>query len=467
MKRPDSRSLREALAREASAAGQSRMLHGLAHGVALPDLLDLSCLNGDVGGQRLLLVTEDQFLAGLALIAVDGLAEAVVLCPPDLAAEHLPVIAERAGATSILTDRPRSALPGLDALPLIDCAWPPVPAAREPEFERATEWLLLTSGTTGVPKLVRHDLAGLTAAIRPRPEGEAPPVWATFYDIRRYGGLQIFLRGILAGGSLILSGGSAEAVSDHLARLGRHGVTHVSGTPSHWRRVLMSPARGLIDPAYLRLSGEIADQAVLDGLRDAYPRASIGHAYASTEAGVGFEVTDGLEGFPKDFVGRPGEVAMRVVDGSLRIRSRRTASGYVGSDDLALADAEGFVDTGDMVEERVVDGAARYHFVGRRGGIINVGGLKVHPEEIEAVINRHARVRMSLVEGRRNPITGAIVQASVVLDEAADPAPPEEIRKEILAACRAELSPHKVPALLRIVPRLDVTAAGKLARRPA
>ena len=63
----------------------------------------------------------------------------------------------------------------------------------------------------------------------------------------------------------------------------------------------------------------------------------------------------------------------------------------------------------------------RYHFVGRRGGVINVGGLKVHPEEIEAVINRHPAVRMSLVRGRRNPITGAIVVAEVVLQRPARP----------------------------------------------
>lgn len=455
------RSLREALARGAGAPG--RMLHGLDRAIPFADLLDLNCLGGDVAGRRVLLATSDQFMAALALIALDGLAEAVVLCPPDLAPEHLPVIAGRARADRLVTDRPRSAFPGLDALPIVDCAWPPVPAAREPVFERPTEWLLLTSGTTGVPKLVRHDLAGLTAAIRPPAADAPPPVWATFYDIRRYGGLQIFLRGVLGTGSLVLSQ-AGEAISDHLHRLGRHGATHVSGTPSHWRRVLMSPARSAMAPGYVRLSGEIADQAVLDGLREAFPGASVGHAYASTEAGVGFEVTDGLEGFPADYVGRAGaEVEMRVVDGSLRIRSRRAASDYVGADGLALADADGFVDTGDMVEER----AGRYHFVGRRGGIINVGGLKVHPEEVEAVINRHARVRMSLVEGRRNPITGAIVSASVVLEPANDAGPEDEVKKEILAACRAELSPHKVPAMLRIVPSLDVTAAGKLARRHA
>ena len=57
----------------------------------------------------------------------------------------------------------------------------------------------------------------------------------------------------------------------------------------------------------------------------------------------------------------------------------------------------------------------RYHFVGRRDGVINVGGMKVHPEEVEAVINRHPRVRMSLVRTEKNPITGALVVADVVL----------------------------------------------------
>ena len=70
----------------------------------------------------------------------------------------------------------------------------------------------------------------------------------------------------------------------------------------------------------------------------------------------------------------------------MRIRSTRTAHAYVGRKAAELTDGEGFVDTGDMVELR----GDSYHFVGRRGGIINIGGLKVHPEEIEAVINRHA-----------------------------------------------------------------------------
>ena len=88
---------------------------------------------------------------------------------------------------------------------------------------------------------------------------------------------------------------------------------------------------------------------MLDALKARYPRAAIGHAYASTEAGVGFEVTDGLEGFPASFVGRSGDVEMRIADGALQLRSGRASTGYVNPDAAALHGADGFVDTGDIV----------------------------------------------------------------------------------------------------------------------
>ena len=177
----------------------------------------------------------------------------------------------------------------------------------------------------------------------------------------------------------------------------------------------MSPAIGKISPRYVRLSGEIADQAILDSLRAAFPQAGVGHAYASTEAGVAFEVNDGLAGFPAAYLEQVRDgVELKIVDGSLRIRSPRTASRYVGYD-LPLADEDGFVDTGDMVERR----GDRYVFAGRRGGIINIGGLKVHPEEIEAVINRHPQVRMSLVRPKQQPDHRRDRVADVVLNSGA------------------------------------------------
>jgi acyl-coenzyme A synthetase/AMP-(fatty) acid ligase len=444
---------------------KGRSLSDARQVVQLTEFAGETCLEGrlaGLSGRSVLLAVADQLVSALAMLEIDGVARRMLLCPPDLAAEHISTLVEDAEIDAVVTDRPAQwAASGID---LVVSAQTPMRAASRSRTERATEWLMLTSGTSGVPKIVGHTLEGLSGAIvADGPARGASPVWATFYDIRRYGGLQIFLRAIIGGGSMVLSE-PAEPVADYVARLREKSVTHISGTPSHWRKLLMSGSASDFSPRYVRLSGEIADQAVLDGLSRAFPAASIGHAYASTEAGVGFAVNDGLEGFPADMIGvtRDG-VEMKVEDGSLRIRSKRTAHAYVGRQAAALTDAQGFVDTGDMVEQR----GDRYHFVGRRGGIINIGGLKAHPEEIEAVINRHAEVRMSRARSRRSPITGAIVVADVILADGDGADRSDVIRDEILAECRASLASHKVPAVIRFVASLDVTAAGKLARHDA
>jgi acyl-CoA synthetase (AMP-forming)/AMP-acid ligase II len=219
----------------------------------------------------------------------------------------------------------------------------------------------------------------------------------------------------------------------------------------------MSDAANRIKPTYVRLSGEVVDQAILNSLRQVYPTADIAHAYASTEAGVAFDVRDGRAGFPATLVGDPNAKAeMRIQDGSLWIRSSNVAGGYAANSS-ELSDKDGFVDTGDLVVRR----GDRYYFVGRREGVINVGGQKVHPEEVETIINQHPGVQMSRVKARSSPITGAIVVADIVVKagESFD-----AIRHEILGNCRAQLPAHKIPALLRVVSFLDVGVSGKINR---
>lgn len=431
--------------------------------VSLAAVAGGTCFAGrraEFSGRSVLIATHGQLAAALAMIELDGLARRILLAPPDLPFEHLPSIIKDADIDSLVCSEPHE-FEGL-GIPLIApvSAHPaPSPALGAPRL--ATEWLMLTSGTTGRPKIAVHIFAGLTGAITPGASQVNPPVWATFYDIRRYGGLQILLRALLCGGSLVLSQ-AGEPIADHLGRIAAAGVTHISGTPTHWRRALMSSAAASIAPRYVRLSGEIADQAILDALKQAYPAASISHAYASTEAGVGFDVDDGLEGFPAHYLARPGAVEMKIADGSLRIRSNRMALDYAGRADLALADDEGFVDTGDMVEIR----AGRCYFTGRRGGIINVGGLKVHPEEVEGVINRHEAVRLSRVRPRKSPIIGAIVVADVVLKETEAP-DQASVKAGILAMCGETLATHKIPAIINFVASIDTTAGGKVARTNA
>jgi acyl-coenzyme A synthetase/AMP-(fatty) acid ligase len=413
--------------------------------------------------QSVVIYADRQLSAALAAIELDGIARRIVLCPPDLAVSQLASVIGNAEANIILSENPDRLVPHAGGIRLGACGLPMTKCGPRPgPGDGNTEWLLFTSGTTGNPKMVVHTLQSLVGP-SVASHGQSTARWSTFYDIRRYGGLQILLRALAGGAPMALSEAD-EAIGDFLTRLGAFGVTHISGTPSHWRRALMSPMIGKISPAYLRLSGEIADQAILNQLQSVFPAAKIAHAFASTEAGVAFDVTDGLAGFPAEWVERPGQaVEMRVIDGSLRIRSSRLANAYAGDPARPLADADGFVDTGDTVVLR----EGRYHFTGRREGVINVGGLKVHPEEVEAIVNLHPSVRMSRVRGRKSPITGAIVVADIVLQKDAGASCFPQISEEVLTACRELLPAHKVPAFLTQVASLEINAAGKLLRSNA
>jgi acyl-coenzyme A synthetase/AMP-(fatty) acid ligase len=408
---------------------------------------------GNFAGRSVLIAARDQLAAALALVELDGVAGRLIVCPPGLHPNNLPTVIAKGGVDAIVSDAESPAHCTLEIPTRATCRFKIQPGGGEPPGGCHTEWVLLTSGTSGAPKMIVHALESLTSAIGSRQDSGV--VWGTFYDIRRYGGLQVLLRALLGQASFVLSG-PEETIGDYLLRLGQHGVTHISGTPSHWRLVLMSPHARAIAPRYIRLSGEIVDQGILNALKAFYPQAAIGHVFASTEAGVGLEVTDGLEGFPASMVGAWGGREIRVDNDVLRIRSAGCASRVLGGENGWL-DADGFVDTGDLVELR----GGRYYFLGRRNGVINVGGLKVYPEEIEAVINRHPAVLMSRVRARRNSITGSLVVAEIVLD-------PDRTNQSdsVLQRCRESLAAHKVPAVVHWVPALEVTAAGKLGRTP-
>jgi len=409
-------------------------------------------------------MTTDQLSTALALFELDGIARRIVIYPCESRLDYLSFVIDATNADAIVSDRAKEVAGFSNTQHFMPTANMIVPGNYDRKSQLQTEWVTFTSGTMGPPKLVVHSLSSLVGAI---PCGEIPTkkvVWGTLYDIRRFGGLQVFLRAALSGASLVLSSPS-ESITSYLARAGSFGVTHISGTPSLWRQALISGSAHLIAPEYVRLSGEIADQGLLNRLRSVYPQARIVHAFGSSEAGTVFEVKDGIAGFPADLIGHSPNVEMRVENRTLKVRSSRTANRYLGNNAPPLKDADGFVDTGDLVD--LHDG--RYHFVGRRDGRINVGGLKVHPEEVEAIMNRHHDVQVSLVRAKKNSVTGAIVVADVVLNSPSrlDMVDEQALQNDILQFCRESLPSYKVPALIRFVSTLAIAQSGKMIRRDA
>lgn len=314
--------------------------------------------------------------------------------------------------------------------------------------------MMMTSGTTGKPKVASHTLETLLARVRSAVghAGHVDGRWLLTYQTTGFAGVQVMLTAALTHGVVVVPetrnpAGFYEAVR-------RHGVNQISGTPTFWRSFLMVARPSEMGLRQITLGGEATDQVTLDRIRAAFPEARVTHTYASTEAGVVYAVHDGREGFPSAWLKREdAPIQLRVRDGFLQIKTANAMRGYLTEAAQPLLE-DGWLATADRVE---VEGD-RVRVIGRDDATINVAGSKVYPLAIEAFLLKQAGVAEARVFGTPNPISGALVAAEVVLTPGTDAA---AARKSILEACRAELPTYQQPRMFKIVDAIEVKASGK------
>lgn len=390
------------------------------------------------------------------LLALDGLAADVVVVPVNACRLFAERVLQAVPGIAVIKD---AAVDG--AIWPVERLWPagettrPTPAGGTVQLR--TRWLIATSGTTSTPKLVAHTLESLARTVARKPRhGDA--VWGLLYDPARFAGLQVVLQTLIGGGTLVAPDPRVP-LSEQVAMFLQNGVNALSATPTLWRKLLMTPGTTDLPLRQVTLGGEIADERTLNALKAAFPAAHIAHIYASTEAGVGFAVHDGLPGFPVAWLDAGyGDVQLKLsAESTLMLRPRLRSQSYVNADQALFAD-DGWLDTGDLVEQ-VGD---RVLFRGRANGSINVGGNKVMPEEVERCIEALPFVNAALVRPKASSVAGSLLEALVVLGHSAPEAPASisTIKKH----CRDALASYKVPAFVRVVEQLPMTAAGKLAR---
>ena len=314
--------------------------------------------------------------------------------------------------------------------------------------------LVLTTGTTGTPRGVRHDWTRQEANIVRAGRDGSGQVWLLAYGPQQFAGLQVLLHVLGSGATLV-----APPVRRPLAVLDaihEHGVDHISATPTFWR-FLLAELRADSRPrpvlVQLTLGGEAAPASLLADLHESFPDARISHVYAGSEFGSTGSVRDGRDGLPATLLDREdGDVSIKIVEGELWVRSAAAMLGYYGEPDLP---EDQWWPTGDLVEVE----EDRIRFRGRRSEVINVGGTKVHPLPIEERIAGVAGVRAVRVYGRQNALVGAVVAVDVVPESEAD----EDALKDAVRSACADLPRPWQPRVVRVVAELAMTQ-GKIVR---
>lgn len=307
----------------------------------------------------------------------------------------------------------------------------------------ASEITIFTSGTTGQPKRVVHSVATLARNVR-KGEKYQDQVWAYAYNPTHMAGTQVFFQALMNQSTMVnVFGESREVVYQQIER---YGITHISATPTFYR-MLMPFEKVYPSVKRVTLGGEKSDKQLYEHICKIFPNAKVNNVYASTEAGSLFAAKDDSFQIPANIRDK-----FRVENDELLIHKS-----LLGQSDSFAFDGE-YYHSGDLIEW-VNEAEGLFRFKSRKNELINVGGYKVNPGEVEDAINAIEGVQQSLVYGRANSILGNIVVAEVKLVEGAA-LTDLEIRK-VLAS---QLQNFKVPRKIQIVKELSMTRTGKLKR---
>lgn len=303
----------------------------------------------------------------------------------------------------------------------------------------AGEIALRTSGSTGDAAVVTHSLANLTrAVVVNKRHGE--DVWGLAFNPSHIAGVQVFLQALANGNTMVNLWGMDPP--DAVARCKAWEVTHLSATPTFYR-LMTALTEPLLTVRSVSIGGEAADERLLSRLRETFPNARLHNVYASTEAGT-LLTADGLE----FSLGEKDATRIRIMDD--RIWVHRSALG-------AFDGVVEWFDTGDVVEITSRE-PLRFRIVGRMRNLVNVGGEKVNPHEVEVALRQHPGIVAARVFGRRNSVTGELLAAEVVSGI------PRLEETELRAYLARHLPVYKIPRILRFVEQLELTRTGKLRR---
>jgi acyl-coenzyme A synthetase/AMP-(fatty) acid ligase len=302
--------------------------------------------------------------------------------------------------------------------------------------------VLFSSGTSGAPKAMVQDLGKLLASYESRRESDLAMLALLGFD--HIGGLNTLFNTLAAGSLLAVP--LSRSPADVAATIARHRVAILPASPTFLNLLL---AAGLTaELASLRVityGTEPMPESLLARLKAAFPRVRFIQTFGTSETGI--TRTESPEAGSTFLRFEDPNLEWKVVDDELWLRSRTQIAGYLNASNERFTE-DGWFRTGDKVEQGP-NGTLR--ILGRMGEMINVGGEKLMPAEVESVVLGIPGVTDCRVRGEPHPLTGQTVVVDVVTADADH----EALRAAIRSACRERLARHKTPTRVTFVPSVS------------
>ena len=306
-----------------------------------------------------------------------------------------------------------------------------------------SEITIFTSGTTGQPKKVLHTVATLTRSVRTG-ERYVGQIWAYAYNPTHMAGLQVFFQAFENLNTLVNVFNKQR--SEVYELINKHNITHISATPTFYR-LLLPFEQEYKTVVRVTLGGEKSDSHLYENIKKIFPEAKINNVYASTEAGSLFAAKGDCFQIPENIRDK-----FEVVDDELLIHKS-----LLGKSDSFKFEGD-YYHSGDLIEW-VDKESGLFRFKSRKNELINVGGYKVNPGEVENILLSIDGVKQVLVYGKANSILGNVLCADIQLEDGV-----ALTDVEIKKALRSQLQDFKIPRRIKFVEQMSLTRTGKLKR---
>ena len=295
--------------------------------------------------------------------------------------------------------------------------------------------ILFSSGSTGKPKAMIHNLDNLIDTYQGKRGKKI--VFLIFLMFDHIGGLNTLLNCLSMNVQMVFP---ETREPDHVAHLiEKYHVFVLPASPTFLNLMLIADCPKRYDLSSVRMityGTEPMPESLLIKLKEAFPRVKFLQTFGTSETGI--STTSSYSSTSTFLKIDDPNTEYKIIDGELWLRSKTQIMGYLNSS-MERFTEDGWFRTGDMVEEK--DGYIK--IVGRNSDIINVGGEKVLPSEVESVLFQMPHVNDAIVYGENNPITGQMVVAKVLYDQEVKLS---ELKKLVVEFCSDKLTRYKIPA---------------------